>query len=100
MNKIPKKAKKTFYLYYDEDKGIYIIDYYKNKSLPLNGWFKPCVNCNNITSKYIIFNYNDRKIEISLCHLCNKNIYNSYKRIYWLMDKIEEENEINKCCYC
>ena len=99
MNKIPKKARKTFDLYYDNDKETYIIDYYKNKSFPLNGWLKPCINCYNITSNYIIFNYNDRKIEISLCNLCKKkNKYKCWKRIYMLMDKIEEKNKIKICC--
>ena len=98
MNKIPKKARESFDLYYDDDKGIFIIDYYKNESLPLNGWLKPCINCYSITSNYIIFNYNDREIEISLCRLCNKNKYKNYKRINFLMDKIEENEEINKFC--
>ena len=78
-----------------------IVDYYKNVSLPLNGWLKPCINCYSITSNYIIFNYNDREIEISMCDLCKKNNkYKCKKRIYMLMDKIEEMNEINKCCLC
>lgn len=98
MNIIPKKAKETFQLYYDDDREIYIIDYYVNKSLPLNGWLKPCVNCYTITSKYFMFNYNDRKIEISLCNQCDIKKKKIYKRIYRLMDIIKEENKLNKYC--
>ena len=99
MKKIPKKAEGTFRLYYDDDINVYIIDYYKNKSLPLNGWLKPCINCYGIISKYVIFDYNNQKIAISLCSRCNKNI--NYKRIYLLMDKIDEMYEIdNECKFC
>jgi hypothetical protein len=96
MNKIPKKAGETFKLYYDDDIGAYIIDYYKNESIPLNGWLKHCINCYAITSKYVIFDYmENKKIAISLCPRCNKNI--KYKRINLLMDKI---NKNNKCKFC
>lgn len=99
MNKIPKRAGETFKLYYDNDIKAYIVDYYNNESLPLNGWLKPCVNCYNITSKYVIFGYKNQEIAISLCSKCSKNI--NYKRIYMLMDKIDEMNEIdNECKFC
>ena len=99
MDKIPKKAEETFRLYYDNDINAYIIDYYKNKSFPLNGWLKLCINCYKITSKYMIFDYKNQKIAISLCSGCNKDI--NYKRIYLLMDKIDERCEIdNGCKFC
>lgn len=87
----PKIAYKTYKIYYDKDYKSYIIDYYKNKSFPLNGWLKPCLICCQIMSnyeKYRIINTSEVLI-VNICKDCVK-IKNKrkYKYISELVDRV------------
>lgn len=44
------------------------------KSLPCDGWIKPCYSCNIPTSKYKLIEYShDSIIKIYLCKCCIQN---------------------------
>ena len=70
---IPEIATRSFNIYFSKDYDAYIIDYYISKTLPLNGWIKPCINCNTYTSKYIIKSIAESKFAINLCKSCQFN---------------------------
>ena len=58
--------------YFSSIKNAYILDYYNNLSLPLNGWLKNCINCYKICSQYIYIDYKLRRIIIPICYDCQK----------------------------
>lgn len=91
MNGIPKYAKMNYKMYYSNDYKGYIIDDYQNPSFPLNGWLKPCLICNDISSKfekYKILNTGEVLI-INLCYLCqNKEKKEKYKYIAEQVDRV------------
>ena len=57
-------------LYYSKLHKKYILDYYINKSLPLNGWFKECIFCYTITGRYIDYIYKKKLLMIPICKNC------------------------------
>ena len=69
---IPYHATKSGNIYFSNLLNYYIIDYYKSKRLPLNGWFKKCINCDMITSNNIFLKYKNNKISIPVCKYCIK----------------------------
>lgn len=87
----PKIAYKTYKIYYDKDYKCYIIDYYKNKSFPLNGWLKPCLICCQIMSnyeKYRIINTGEVLI-VNICKNCVKiKDKRKYRYISELVDRV------------
>ena len=96
--KIPSVATKSFEIYYDNDYKAYIIDYYKRDNLPLNGWIKPCINCENFSSQHIIYRYDSRiKILISFCKVCRKYYSDKVDKVVEeLIDKVENRIILNK----
>lgn len=122
---LPKIAYKTYKIYYDKDYKCYIVDYYKNKSFPLNGWLKPCLICYHLTSnyeKYRIINTGEVLI-INTCKDCVKMkekrkynyiselvdrvIINNYLEDIYIMpykfEKVDDDNVIQKdinSCVC
>ena len=122
---LPKIAYKTYKIYYDKDYKCYIIDYYKNKSFPLNGWLKPCLMCYHLSSnyeKYRIINTGEVLI-INMCKDCvkmkkerkygyiseliNRVIISNYlEDIYikpYKFEKVDDDNIIQKdinSCVC
>ena len=96
--KIPFVATKSFEIYHDDDYKAYIIDYYKRDNLPLNGWIKPCIECNSFSSQHIFYRYsNNIKILISLCRTCRKYYPDKVdKEVENLIDKVENKIILNK----
>ena len=47
-------------------------------SFPYIGWFKPCyyINCNDITSNYLIFYYRKNRFKLYICKRCKKKYKN------------------------
>jgi len=91
MNEIPKYGKMNYKIYYSNDYEGYIIDYYENKSFPLNGWLKPCLICNHISSKFEKYKiiHTDEVLIICLCRLCqNKEKKEKYKYIANQVDRV------------
>ena len=70
---LPYHAKGDKALYYSEIDKCYIFDYYKNKSLPLFGWYKPCMICVDLTNNNFKFiDRNKRCVQSFICNECNK----------------------------
>ena len=69
---IPYNAVNSGNIYFSNLLDCYIIDYYINDSLPLNGWFKECIICYMITgnSNYIKYKLDKKKISIPICKNC------------------------------
>jgi len=91
MNGIPKYAKMNYKMYYSNDYKGYIIDDYQNPSFPLNGWLKPCLICNNISSKYEKYKiiHTGEVLIINLCYSCqNKEKKEKYKYIADQVDRV------------
>ena len=83
QSKMPYHAQKTFTLYYSTMWGAWIIDYYMDKSFPLDGWIKPCYFCNSITGNYIKYDHRKKAVIIfPLCKHCVKNSFSSLQEIY------------------
>jgi len=90
---IPYNAKKTNNIYYSDLFEAHIIDYYRNKSFPLNGWIKECIICDSPTGKFVKKNhFFVKNIIIPLCKHCQKKKY-KYK-IYEFLGKIKKKNII------
>ena len=77
--KIPYHAKLRNIGYYCHIRHHYIIDNYKNPSMPLRGWFKECNNCFSICGTYKLFNFYNKEIEVPLCRSCIHKLYNNKK---------------------
>lgn len=91
MNGIPKYAKMNYKMYYSNDYEGYIIDDYQYPSFPLNGWLKPCLICNNISSKYEKYKiiHTGEVLIINLCPLCQiKEKKEKYKYIAEQVDRV------------
>ena len=91
MNGIPKYGKMNYKIYYSNDYEGYIIDDYQNPSFPLNGWLKPCLICNQISSKYEKYKilHTGEVLIINLCYLCqNKEKKEKYKYIADQVDRV------------
>ncbi len=85
-NHIPYHASNSGKIYFSNFLEHYIIDNYKNNSLPLNGWIKNCFICYSITENHIFKKYKNNKIGIPLCKKCSKN--NSDIVVYFLIEKL------------
>jgi hypothetical protein len=74
MSVIPKYASGTFLIYYCDDYKGHLVDYYKNKSFPLNGWLKFCIMCRCVTSKFEKYKIKHTKevIIVNICPRCQK----------------------------
>ena len=68
MNNFPYNATGNNELYYSKIDDIYIFDYYTNKSLPLFGWFKPCMICCDLTSRNFKVLYKN-KYSVNNCNI-------------------------------
>ena len=79
---IPYNAQGNYELYYSKIDDIYIFDYYKNKSLPLFGWFKPCMICCDLTSRNFRFLHKRKYIQSIICENCNKKYSELRIRLY------------------
>lgn len=91
MNGIPKYAKMNYKIYYSNDYEGYIIDDYANPSFPLNGWLKPCLICNDISSKFEKYKiiHTGELLIINLCPLCKKKEKKEkYKYIAEQVDRV------------
>ena len=93
MNNFPYLAKGNKELYYSKIDDMYIFDYYINKSLPLLGWFKPCMICSELTSKNFKFLYKKKYIQCFVCKNCNQKY--SKLRIHLSINKLLKNSFIS-----
>ena len=94
MENYPYNATGNKELYYSEIDNMYIFDYYTNKSLPLFGWFKPCMICCGLTSINFKFKYKNIYIQSFICKNCNQK-YNQ-RRINLSINKLLKNSFITK----
>ena len=94
MENCPYNAIGNKELYYSEIDDMYIFDYYTNKSLPLFGWFKPCMICCDLTSRNFKFKYKNKKIQSFVCNNCNQKY--TQLRINLSINKLLQNSFISK----
>ena len=72
---IPYIAQNSKNAYFCSVRKLYIIDDYKNNSLPLRGWFKYCTLCDKICGQHMIYSFEESEIsydiQVPLCSYCS-----------------------------
>ena len=95
-NTIPYYANKQYELHYSTMWNGWIMDYYRDKSFPLEGWLKPCYFCHYISGNYVTYYHRHRhKIIVPICKHCFSSEFSN-----WIEFNQEMRLQIRDFTFC